>query len=158
LSDGTRWARVRSVDIAGNAGAWSTPASFYLDATPPAAPTVSGIADGTRVPRSPSLGATFSDAAGHAGAIAIQVCSDAGCAHVVHSASRTVANGESASGSPALADGRYYVRASATDDVGNETRSPVLHFVVDTTPPAAPTLVTADGLRTRSTPVLVART
>jgi hypothetical protein len=165
LADGTHYVRVRALDVAGNAGPWSNEPplsatrSFYLDMTPPPVPTGSGVAAGARITHAPTLTASYADGSGSAGTVTIQVCSDNGCSRVVASTAPSAANGTSASWTPSLGDGKYYWRARAQDALGNQSAwSASSLFIIDTTPPPAPTLVSAAGLRSKTAPVLAART
>ncbi len=160
LADGSYYARVRAQDAAGNMSAWSPALSFRLDATAPDVPVRDGIVAGTRTAHVPTLGATFSDPGGAgAGTITFQVCANASCTNVVAStAAAGVANGSAASWSPSLADRAYYWRARAEDAFGNQSAwSSTTAFVVDTTPPPVPSLLTQDGAHGQTGPVLTAR-
>jgi hypothetical protein len=161
LADGAYYARVRSQDVAGNVSAWSSPAlSFHLDTGPPGVPVLDGIVAGTRTAHLPTLSATFSDPGGAgAGTVTFQVCANASCSSVVASTAATgVANGTAARWTPTLSDGAYHWRARAQDATGNQSAwSPTVAFVLDTTPPPVPVLLTPDGVHSQSAPVLTAR-
>jgi large repetitive protein len=161
LADGTYYARVRSQDIAGNAAAWSAVRSFSYDTAAPALPTTSGIADGTHTSHLPTLSATFSNPGGNGtGDLAFQLCTNSSCTSVVATGSVDgIANGATGTWAPdAVGDGTYYWRARSEDNAGNESAwSTATSFTLDTTPPKAPTVATAQS-RFRSPPVLNADT
>jgi len=128
-------------------------------------PTANGFPDmpalvspGARINNTtPSLAATFSDPdPGDTGTVAFQLCSDAACGTVLQSGSSPsgIANGANGSWMPtALAEGTYYWRAQSTDSAGNVSGWPATSsFVVDTTPPGAPTAgAPASAARVNST-------
>ena len=161
LADGSYYVRVRSQDVAGNASAWSTVRSFSLDTAAPAVPTTSGIADGTRTARLPALSATFSNPGGNGtGGVAFQLCTNSNCTSVVETGTvNGVASGAAGTWSPdTVGDGTYYWRARTKDNAGNQSAwSASTSFTLDTTPPAAPTVATAQS-RFRSAPLLTADT
>ena len=154
LADGKYYWRAQATDTAANSSGPSASRSFTVDTTPPGSPTLGSPAASARV-NSAALSATFVDSdATDSGTVSFQVCTsnDGGltCSSVKSSGtSAVVAAGALASAtlpSPG-ADGTYYWQAKATDVAGNATGWTALRkFVLDTNPPAAPTIVApADG-------------
>ena len=141
LTDGTYYWRVTSTDSAGNTA--QATGSFVLDTVAPGTPTLTSPAAAARV-NSKQLAATFVDSdATDSGTVAFQLCSDAACATVLGtSTSATVSGGTGVTWTPgALADGTYFWRAYGKDVAGNTGAwSAIRSFVLDTNPPAVPTL------------------
>jgi hypothetical protein len=160
LADGNYYWRVRARDSAGNLSGWSAASSFVVDTVPPGAPAFVSPAAAARV-KSPQLGATFVDSdASDSGTVSFELCSDAACSTVVGSStSATVSGGTAVSWTPGgLSDGTYYWRLRATDAAGNQTGwTASRSFVLDTNPPATPTLAgPADAAYLGAAPALSA--
>jgi hypothetical protein len=147
LADGTYWWRAGAQDVAGNGPTWSTVAApFTLDMIAPDTPTLGTVA--ARTATTPTLSANFSDQdAGDTGTITLQLCSTSSCSTVLQSAtSPSTANNTTWSWTPThLADGTYYWRAQAQDAATNQSAWATSSFVVDTTAPNLPTLVSPAG-------------
>jgi predicted phage tail protein len=160
LADGAYFGLVRAVDAAGNASAWSAPRGFSLDTGPPAVPVSVSPAPGTRTAHTPSLKATYADTAGAPGTLTFQLCTTSSCGTVLQTgvASGTASDASGSWTPDGLSDGNYYWRARAEDSAGNQSAwSAVTTFVVDSTPPPEPTLLSAAGLRAKAAPILRAR-
>jgi hypothetical protein len=111
---------------------------------PPNLPTLNAPADASRTNNSaPLLSANYADPESDNGTLSFQLCSDAACSSVLQSnTTSSIASGANGTWTPsALLPGTYYWRAQATDSgtsvsAWTATRS----FIVDTSPPGAPTL------------------
>ncbi|WP_050791952.1 Ig-like domain-containing protein [Stigmatella aurantiaca] len=139
LADGSHTVKATSADAAGNASPESNTNTFIIDTTAPAAPVVTAPANGAVLTDTTP---TYSGTA-EAGAT-VNVIVDG------VPVGTTTANASGAwSFTPTvpLADGPHTVKATATDAVGNTgPESNTNTFIVDTTAPAAPVVVTpADG-------------
>ena len=110
----------------------------------PDAPAVVSPADGTRTSNTaPQLSAKYYESDGNNGTLSFQLCADAACTTVLQgpSTTATLASGATGSWTPAaLGDGKYYWQVTATDSASNVSQTTTSSFVVDTTPPGAPTL------------------
>ena len=145
LADGSHTVRATATDAAGNTSVSSTTNTFIVDTTPPAAPVVLTPANGSITNDNTP---TYSGTAEANSTVSIIV-----------DGSSVVTVTANASGvwsfTPAapLADGSHTVRATATDATGNTSASSATDtFIVDTTPPAAPVVLTpANGSRTSNT-------
>ena len=128
-ADGTYTVSVIAIDAAGNPSSAGT-ATYELDTTPPPAPTVSAP---PALTNSPSVTITSSDAESGV-TLTCRLTDPQG--HVVN-ASACPANGAyNASGHP---DGTYTLVVTAADAAGN-TSSTTVTWVLDTTPPPAPSV------------------
>ncbi|WP_044195337.1 adventurous gliding motility protein AgmC, partial [Hyalangium minutum] len=117
--------------------------TFTVDLTPPAAPVVTAPANGATTNSTPTYTGTAEPNS------TVTVIVDGNPVGTV------VANGSGAWSLPqptALTDAMHTVRATATDAAGNTGPSSATHtFTVDTTPPAAPVVVTpVNGSRTNN--------
>jgi hypothetical protein len=143
LADGIYYWRVQATDSAAHSSAWSAASSFAVDTTPPGLPAFVSPANADRV-NVTQLAATFVDSdPNDTGTVTFQLCSDAACSTVLTSStSATVGGGTGVSWAPGgLADGTYYWRLSGLDVAGNQGAWTATHrFVLDTNPPAVPTL------------------
>ena len=159
LQDGSISVSASVTDAAGNVGNTPASSSFVLDSVAPL-PQV-------HLAESPIAG-TFGAASAQAGAVLVR-SSEAGTARVlfsrtdsnnnnlVHSLTKTVTLAQadsglavtlSASDLASLGDGNISVTVSASDSAGNTTLpgdTASTSFVLDTTPPAAPTLARVTG-------------
>ena len=124
----------------------------------PNVPALGTVAARTNV--TPQLSATFSDPdASDTGTVSFQLCADSACSSVLQSntSASGIPNGANATWTPAsLADGIYYWRAQSQDSVSPTPNSSgwsaTSSFVVDTVPPATPSLVSpAAAARVNST-------
>jgi hypothetical protein len=160
LADGTYYARVRGVDLAGNASSWSPLRTFTLDRTVPTPPVLGVPDDAARVNATPQLHATFADPdAVDSGTILFELCWDAACGSVIATGpSATLANGGAGTWTPSsLSDGFFYWRARAQDLAGNLSGWSGAHsFTRDTVAPQVPALVTPTDLRVAAAPALAA--
>lgn len=147
LSEGSHTLLASQTDAAGNTSPTSTPTSFTVDTVPPAAPVVTGPADGSTTPdNTPLLTGTAEPGS------VVTVSVDA---ITVGSAGADGTGQWSLVQPSVLLDGPHTVRAQATDAVGNTGPvSGLTSFLVDTTPPPAPVIIApADGsLTADSTP------
>lgn len=157
LSEANHTFQVRATDSAGNVDATPASRTWFADttvpSTAPAAP-----ADGGWVTTTPQLQATFTDpTSSDTGTVDFRLCSSAAtagtaCGSVVQSStSASVASGAKASFTPAsIADGQYYWQTRGQDAAGNLSAwTATSSFLLDTTPPIVPTLVSpADGVWT----------
>ncbi len=137
LADGRYYWRVRAVDAAGNAGAWSSAWTVWVDIDPAPAPTLVSPADGTPT-RDNTPTFTWNAVPGLT-AYRLQVSKSATFASTVINVTRS-----STTYTPdtALADGLYYwrVQAKGADGIWG-LWSPVWTVTVDTVKPARPTLL-----------------
>jgi hypothetical protein len=161
LPDGVWYWRVYARDNAGNVGENSDYWTFRIDTVPPVAPVLVSPANGENTnDNTPTLvwSNVFENSLPVVYTIEVDNESTFSSPLVW---SGTVENwntsGTSSVTLPALADNLYYWRVRARDNAGNEGQwSAVWTFRVDTTPPAAPVLVSpANGENTNdNTPVL----
>jgi len=131
--------RVRARDNAGNIGSWSSSRSFRVDTLAPPAPTLVAPADGTRT-NDNSKAYDWSDVTDNSLPITYewQVDNDND-----FSSPYSTVNGLSTSqyGPVALPDENWSWYVRARDNAGNySTWSSAWTILIDTTPPAAPTL------------------
>ncbi len=134
---------IRMVDGAGNTSAPTSSDSFRVDATAPSAPTLVSPPNAATLTATPTLQATYVDAApASAGQLSFQLCADSSCATVASSGSSAaaLAPGTDGSWTPAvLVGGTYWWRATGTDAAGTPgASSPIRSFTI-TYPPTAPT-------------------
>ncbi|MFL5345808.1 MAG: adventurous gliding motility protein AgmC [Hyalangium sp.] len=135
LADGTHSVRATATDAAGNTGPFSNTNSFTVDTTPPVAPVVLVPANGSVTGNNKP---TYSGTA-EAGTTVTVIVDGVVLGTTTASASGTWSFPQTT----ALADGTHTVKARATDAVGNTSAdSNTNSFTVDTTPPAAPVVVT----------------
>ena len=133
LADGTHTVSAMSRDASGNWSQPSTAVTFFVDTAAPAAPTITRPASGSYIPYAAvTLEGTAEPRA------RIQVTITPGPVLVTSA----FADGTwSVTGE--FADSAYSARARATDTAGNQSAaSQVIGFVVDTLPPASPTIST----------------
>ncbi len=161
LAQGSYYWRAKAQDAAGNQSAWSATQQFTLDTTPPSGPTVTASpVDGARLNHPPTLSAVYNDSGAGTGSLTFEVCATSSCSSPLLTGSTgTLAAGATGSWTPSfLFDGLYYWRVQSTDSAGNASGwSSVLSFTVDATPPDAPVLSGAPGMRVQATPALAAR-
>ncbi len=152
LSDGSHTAKARSSDAAGNTSVDSNTNTFTIDTTPPAAPVVitpaNGVATGNTKP-------VVSGTAEANSTITVFVDGT--------SVGTTTADGSgnwSFTVSSALSEGSHTTKARATDAASNTSvDSNTNTFTIDTTPPAAPVVITpANGVATGNTKPVVSGT
>jgi len=149
-ADGPYTIKLWAVDGAGNVSAASTDAAFVLDTTAPVLqnPTPTGFINAT----TPTVSATFTDVGGSGFASLTTFTIDGGDV----SFGATVPGAGALSGtisqtSPVLAEGSHNVVIAVQDAAGNAA-SLAWSFTVDTTPPVAPTTVTAPDPTNDTTP------
>ncbi len=160
LADGAYAFTARATDAAGNVGATSAALTVTVDATAPAAPTITGFADDTGAAGDGRTADTTPTITGTAEANAtVTILRDG----VVVGTTTAGATGAFSFTSAALADGTYGFTARATDAAGNVgATSAALTVTVDATAPAAPTLLAftddtglpGDGRTADTTPTL----
>jgi hypothetical protein len=132
LPDGLHTVGATATDRAGNVSVPSATVSFTVDTTPPAAPVITGPADGSTVgDNTPTVTGTAEPGA------AIVVVLDGTTYTVTADATTGV---WSIQVTTPLADGPYTVTATATDIAGNISPVASSGFTVDTT--AAPPVIT----------------
>jgi hypothetical protein len=156
VGDGSYYWQAQSQDAAGNKSGWSAIQGFAYDGTPPTV-TATAPASGLNTNHIPTLTATYSDV--HPDSLTFEVCRTSDCASVAASTTfSSLAASVTESWTPGLLDGTYYWRVRGTDSFGNTSAwSAGSSFRFDGTPPQAPVLQNADGMRTRTAPVLSAR-
>jgi outer membrane protein OmpA-like peptidoglycan-associated protein len=135
LADGTYDVEVAATDEYGNVVKDATSGELVIDTTPPTAPTIDKKLSNSRTPR---IGGTWADA--DATGLTVSI---GGKTYTISGAlPLTVEAGGRWSLAPEpLADGYYDVVAVSADRLGNESRdAAVAEVVIDTTPPAAPTV------------------
>jgi uncharacterized protein (TIGR03382 family) len=139
LAEGSHTVRATATDAAGNTGPSSSTNTFTVDTTGPAAPVVTTPADGSTITDTTP---TYSGTA-EAGSTVNVIVDGAS----VGTTTATAAGTWSFTPATALAEGPHTVRATAADALGNTSPSSNTNtFTVDTTPPAAPVVLTpADG-------------
>ncbi|MEH2568849.1 Ig-like domain-containing protein [Bradyrhizobium sp. AZCC 2289] len=154
LTDGTISVSAIATDAAGNTSSAGT-TSFVLDTHPPAAPTLAlgtGVANGATAAEATQAGGvvTVSDESGASIAVTFT--------NGIHTVTKTVTGTGSAqavtltSGDlTTLTDGTISVSAIATDAAGNTSSAGTTSFVLDTHPPAAPTLALGTGVANGAT-------
>jgi len=162
LAAGSYWWRAAAKDAAGNQTWSGTAGPFVLDTTAPSVPTTTSPAPGARLNQPPSLSAVYVDpgaGAGDSGTVTFELCPTSTClAPLLTKTTNPLAAGTAASWTPSLGDGTYYWRVASQDAAGNASAwTAPASFVVDSTPPSAPTLLSASGLRVRTSPALTAR-
>lgn len=128
LGDGVFWARAIAYDAAGNASPGGSSRSFTIDTTSPDTP-VAGTISSPINDNTPTFG--WSDTSS-TGATGYRVRIDSTVSSV---------SGTSYTPATALDEGSHTFAVAAVDEAGNVSPfSAVQVFVVDTTPPAVPTL------------------
>jgi PGF-pre-PGF domain-containing protein len=162
-SDENYFWRVRAIDRAGNPGEWSTPASFLRDTCPPSAPSLSSPPDGhitenTTLTFTWSLSTdnSYSPTGESAGVWKYEVWVDNDSNFSSPEVRENVNHPEN-SLQALLQDGNYFWKVRAWDWAGNAGPwSQTWSFIVDTTPPEAPVLLSPpSGSSTKdNTPVL----
>ncbi|MFC1926574.1 hypothetical protein ACFLWV_02360 [Chloroflexota bacterium] len=154
LVDGTYHWRARAIDGVGNTGAWSAAWSFTVDTTPPADPDLispnDGIITGDNTPTFNWEAVT--DPSGVTYGLQVDDTDDTFGSLVIDESGLDITIFVTPD---PLADGTYYWRVNAVDGVGNESVtvswSGAWSFIVDTTAPAAPALVSpSDGTLTNN--------
>ena len=137
-SDGTYTLSVTQTDAAGNTSSAGT-ASYVLDATGPAAPSVTGPS-GPSADRTP----TFTITGEPGGSYSCTVAGPGGTSPVPCSAGDvTLSLG---------ADGTYTLTVSQTDDLGNMGTATTRTYLLDTTAPAGPSVTGPTGPSADRTP------
>ena len=165
LADGVYYWRASATDAAGNHASpqWTSTRTFTLDTSPPAAPTTTGsLVDAVRLNQPPTLTAIYNDPSGGTGSLEFELCATSSCTSPILTNTGTtgsLAAGATGNWKPAfLFDGLYFWRVRSVDSAGNTSAwSSVLSFSVDATPPEAPVLSGANGMRVPSAPALTAR-
>jgi N-acetylneuraminic acid mutarotase len=142
LADGSHHVSAHARDAVGNTGPDSTPRTFTVDTTAPAAPVVSEPANGAALNDDTP---TYQGTAEAGSAVTVTVDGA-----VVDTTTADTSGNWSFTQPSALADGSYRVHATATDVTGNVSAMSEPHdFIVDTTAPAAPVVLTpANGSTT----------
>jgi uncharacterized protein (TIGR03382 family) len=135
LADGPHTVSATATDVAGNTSASSNTNTFIVDTTPPAAPVVVTPANGSVTSdNTPAYSGTAE--AGSTVTVIVDGVS-------VGTTTANAAGNWTLTPATALVDGPHMVRATATDAAGNTSASSNTNtFIVDTTPPAAPVVVT----------------
>lgn len=146
LSEGSHTFTVKATDPQGNVSIASNAYTVVIDITPPAVPVLNTVNDNV-------TGGAFGNlTAGQVTNDATPTLSGTGVTgstiHILNNGieigTATVVNGAWNFTPPAnLPDGAYNIRVNASDAAGNvSANSPVFSFIVDTTPPAAPIVLT----------------
>lgn len=146
LSEGSHTFTVKATDPQGNVSIASNAYTVVIDITPPAVPVLNTVNDNV-------TGGAFGNlTAGQVTNDATPTLSGTGVTgstiHILNNGieigTTTVVNGAWNFTPPAnLPDGAYNIRVNASDAAGNvSANSPVFSFTVDTTPPAAPIVLT----------------
>ena len=135
LAEGNHLVRARAADAAGNISADSNTNTFTVDTTPPAPPVVITPANGSIINNNQP---TYSGTAEPGTTVTVIVDGA-----VVGTTTADGAGNWSLVQPTALVEGSHTVKATAADAVGNTSAdSNTNTFTVDTTPPAAPVVVT----------------
>jgi len=140
LADGTYYWRVRGVDGAGNSSSWTSAWNFTVDTAAPGIPQLLSPASGTRTKdQTPDL--DWSDVSDlTVVSYSLQYSTSATFVSNVVNVSGLTASAYTPTTN--LAQGTYYWRVKAIDRAGNDSGwSSAWNFIIDTTAPAAPTLV-----------------
>ncbi|WP_052696984.1 Ig-like domain-containing protein [Pantoea sp. SM3] len=148
LADGSHTFSVSASDAAGNVSGTTT-ISAVIDATPPAAPSaITASNDNGTMPVAIANGSTTNDSSpflsgsGEAGSI-IRIYDGT----TVLGSTAVGSNGQWSFSVPALDDGTYTLRVTATDAAGNTSQAAnTVDFTVDATPPATPTLLVTNDI------------
>ncbi|WP_079911805.1 Ig-like domain-containing protein [Paenibacillus sp. 32352] len=135
LTEGPHTVKVKSLDGAGNTSPDSNTSTFTVDTTPPAAPVVLRPANGYITnDATPMIGGTAEPG------LTVTIVLDGTAAGSMVATATGTWSWKPAS---ALAEGTHTVKAAAMDIAGNTSPdSNANTFTVDTTPPAAPVVVT----------------
>jgi MYXO-CTERM domain-containing protein len=142
LADGPHTVRATATDAAGNTSPSSNTNTFTVDTTAPAAPVVVTPANGSTISdNTPAYSGTA-----EAGSTVTVIVDGL----VVGTTTANAGGAWTFTPAVPLADGPHTVRATSTDAAGNTSPSSNTNtFIVDTTAPAAPVVVTpADGSTT----------
>jgi hypothetical protein len=139
LGTGTHTFAAKAVDKAGNVSAASSLSSWVVDVTPPTAPVLTG--PGRTTSTQPS--------------VSIEVSADTAGVTCTLDGAATPCTMTSWSAPSALGDGDHTLAVVATDALGNTAAPALVTFTVDTTGPAAPTLVSGPPSLTKATDVAV---
>ena len=155
LPDGVYYWRVRAVDAAGNASAWTAAWTLTVDATTPPVPELVSPSNGALTTDStPWLDwSTVTDAT----AVHYQLQADNDADFTSPAVTKTWLNGSSWSVDAMLPDGVYYWRVRAVDAAGNASVwTAAWGLTVDTTAPPVPELVypSNGGVTSDTTPWL----
>ncbi len=132
-ADGTYNVNATTADAAGNVSPTSNTNSFTIDTTAPAVPTILGPTEGS------STNDTTPNFSGNAEAGSTVTVRIGG--NVICTATANGGGGWTCDASTPLPEGGYTAIATATDAAGNSTASLPRSFSVDTTPPAAPVVL-----------------
>ncbi|MDC0714124.1 Ig-like domain-containing protein [Stigmatella sp. ncwal1] len=145
LLDGSHTVRATATDVAGNTSAPSNTNTFIVDTTAPAAPVVVTPANGSTTQDTTP---TYSGTAEAGSTVTVIVDGTP-----VGTTTASASGSWSFTPTAPLLDGSHSVRATATDAVGNTSApSNTNTFIVDTTAPAAPVVITpANGSTTQDT-------
>ncbi|MBZ4408562.1 hypothetical protein K8640_10085 [Myxococcus sp. XM-1-1-1] len=138
LTEGTHKVTAVATNELGNSSSTTT-SNFTVDLTPPPAPVIETPATGARVG---TAGTGFSGTAVAGTLVRVSVGSASWT-------TTTAANGRwSIAAQTSLPDGSRTASVTATDPAGNTSAATTVTFIVDTVPPAAPTIETpAAGAR-----------
>ncbi|MBI2933737.1 MAG: hypothetical protein HYY16_19000 [Planctomycetes bacterium] len=138
LAEATYVWRVRTIDGAGNAGAWSTLRTLTIDTAAPPAPLLTAPADATFT-GDPTPSFDWTDVTDACGVTYDFQIDDSGVLFPSPEVDLTgLTTSDFAAG--ALPEGGYSWRARAVDGAGNPgSWSAARSFTIDTTPPPAPT-------------------
>ncbi len=135
LLDGSHNVKATATDVAGNTSPISAINTFTVDATAPAAPSVASPADGAAITtRQP----TFTGTAEKSSTVKVYVDGTA----LATTPTADASTGAWSVPQPTnLLDGSHTVKATATDAAGNISPDSAINtFIVDLTPPAAPSV------------------
>jgi len=145
LADGTHQFSAVARDTAGNVGPASTLASVAVDTVAPAAPTLVVRDDGGATVALSNDNTLHLAGTAEAGSVVTVTWTNQSGATSVLGTATAAANGAWSLDTPALANGTHQFSAAARDAAGHVGPASVVSSVtIDTSPPAAPTLVVRD--------------
>jgi hypothetical protein len=141
LSDGHYYWRVQDSDNIGQTSAWSATYNFYVDKTPPTAPTLASPPNNAITNNNqPTLTWNPSTDPGPTPSGVSYYAVEISTSSTFNGYQFATTSGTSKQ-APSLADGLWYWRVEAVDNVGNiGPWSATWSITIDTTPPSTPTL------------------